>query len=92
MSDSFERAALREDLDAQASRARAVRDSFLIHLAVYVAVNVLLVAIWALSDREEPWFLYPLLGWGVGLAAHGAVVKVHTMRHRERAARLVGEP
>jgi hypothetical protein len=80
MSDPFERAALRENLDAQASHARAARDGFLIHLTVYVAVNLLLVGVWALTNRDHPWFLYPLLGWGVGIAVHGAVVRVHTSR------------
>lgn len=56
------------------------RTSLDIHLTVFVAVNVLLIAIWAtvwqLSDGTSfPWFVFVLLGWGVGLAAHWAAVR-----------------
>jgi hypothetical protein len=40
------------------------------HLHAYVAVNALLVAIWALSGFGYPWFVWPLLGWGIGLVSH----------------------
>lgn len=91
MTDPFERAVLREELESRAEEARWVRDGFLIHAAVYVAVNVLLFVIWAVTDRGHPWFVYPLLGWGIGLAAHGAVVRVSASRQRDLAARL-GRP
>jgi hypothetical protein len=46
---------------------------------VFVAVQLLLVAIWALSWATEgdsyPWFIFPLFGWGIGLAAHYAAVR-----------------
>lgn len=58
------------------------RTGFRIHATVYVAVNLLLIAIWAstwlLNDATGyPWFIYPLLGWGIGLAAHYAAVRNH---------------
>lgn len=49
-------------------RARA-RMGFRIHLLWFLAVNAVLAAI-ALS-RGQFWFVWPLLGWGMGLAAHG---------------------
>jgi hypothetical protein len=67
--DDFALAAFREREARQILRRRA----FYVHLAVYVAVQVMLVGIWALTGAGFPWFLFPLLGWGVGLAAHGAV-------------------
>jgi len=42
------------------------------HLAVYLLVNAGL-AIYNLAGGQT-WFLYPLLGWGIGLAAHAANV------------------
>ncbi|MCD9229030.1 2TM domain-containing protein [Ralstonia pseudosolanacearum] len=52
------------------ARQRAgARMGFRIHLLVFLAVNLVLAAI-ALS-RGQSWFIWPLLGWGVGLAAHG---------------------
>jgi hypothetical protein len=58
--------------------------AFRIHATVFVAVQLTLIAIWALiritADVTYPWFIYPLLGWGIGLAAHWAVVREHLRR------------
>jgi len=44
------------------------------HLVVYVLVNAGLVAINLTSNADDIWFVYPLFGWGIGLAAHGLTV------------------
>ena len=79
MSDAFERAAERAEAEDRRRRrersARGARASFRIHATVYVAVQLLLVVVWALTGMGHPWFLYALLGWGVGLAAHYAAVR-----------------
>jgi hypothetical protein len=67
--DDFARAAFREAEAKQILRRRV----FLLHLAIYVATNVSLVGIWALTGAGYPWFVFPILGWGIGLVAHGAV-------------------
>jgi 2TM domain-containing protein len=46
---------------------------FLIHLFVYVAVNVLLVVVNLLYTPDYYWFLFPLIAWGLVLAAHAYV-------------------
>lgn len=66
--DDFARAAFREREARRILRRRA----WWLHAAIYLATNTALVAIWALTGRGHPWFLYPILGWGIGLAAHGA--------------------
>lgn len=66
--DDFARAAFREREARQILRRRG----FYVHLAIYLAVNAMLVVIWAITGTDHPWFLYPLLGWGIGVAAHGA--------------------
>ena len=48
----------------------ARRQWFWLHFAVYVTVQVFLVTIWALSDNTYPWFIFPLFGWGILIAAH----------------------
>ncbi len=40
------------------------------HIAAYVIVNAMLVAIWALSGGGYFWPIWTILGWGVGLAFH----------------------
>lgn len=52
------------------------RTAFLIHLAAYLAVNAILLAINATETLEPDtarnwWAIWPLAGWGIGLAAHG---------------------
>jgi hypothetical protein len=68
--DPFERAVRQERARRHQRRHRAVQSGFRFHLAIYVAVHVLLVATWALTGAGFPWFIFPLLGWGIGLAAH----------------------
>ncbi len=83
MSDAFERAVERVEDESRRHRhnrrARGHRKEFRIHATVFVTVEILLVVIWAVQWRlggtSYPWFLYALLGWGVGLAAHYAAVR-----------------
>lgn len=56
-------------------RIRAKR-AFWVHLAVYVAVNALLVGIWAASSGDHFWPMWPMLGWGIGVVAHGVTLRV----------------
>lgn len=44
---------------------------FLIHLGAYLAVNAGLVAINLAVTPDRLWFQWPLLGWGLGVLAHG---------------------
>jgi hypothetical protein len=52
------------------------RIGFYIHLGVYVAVNALLIVINLLTSREYLWFMWPLMGWGMGVLFHGLGVFV----------------
>ena len=47
-------------------------ESLKIHLVVYAAVNLGLIAIWALTGGGYFWPIWPILGWGIGLAGHAA--------------------
>ncbi|MEX0874387.1 MAG: 2TM domain-containing protein [Actinomycetota bacterium] len=85
--DPFERAAERERVDYQ-------KLGFRVHLGVYLSVNALLFVTWLLTSGlgEEggmgfPWFLFPLLGWGIGLVAHFAVYSVVSRDFRARQER-----
>jgi hypothetical protein len=44
--------------------------SFYSHLAVYIIGNLGLFLINMLTTPNVLWFLWPLLGWGIGLAMH----------------------
>jgi len=44
------------------------------HLAVYLLINVLIFAINLYTFQGYWWFIYPLGGWGIGVAMHGLSV------------------
>jgi hypothetical protein len=62
-----------ERREAALARVKAKRE-FRNHVAVYLIVNAMLVVIWALSGQGYFWPVWPILGWGVGLAIHGWTV------------------
>ena len=64
-----------ERRDAAIERVKA-KHGFRTHVVVYLAVNALLVLIWALSDAGYFWPIWPILGWGIGLALNAW--KVHS--------------
>lgn len=44
------------------------KQDFKSHVAIYLIVNALLVVIWAVSGQGYFWPIWPILGWGIGLA------------------------
>ena len=83
--DPFERAARRERATVFA------RTGFRIHLAVYLIVQALLFVLWlAFHGPSEvvPWFVYPLLGWGIGLAAHYLAFRAASSAAQQRTPLL----
>jgi len=63
-------------MDEQERRETAVKRlkekrEFWQHVAIYVLVNALLVAVWAVTNNGSHfWPMWPLLGWGIGLGFH----------------------
>lgn len=43
------------------------RQAFFSHLRAFIAVNLFLVILNLLTSPDVLWFVYPLLGWGLGL-------------------------
>lgn len=61
------------------------RNEFIIHLAVYIMVMALLWVIYIFSsdlpatlmsgaELDFPWPIIPMMGWGIGIVAHGLTV------------------
>ena len=44
------------------------RSEFKMHLLSYVLVNAFLVGIWAVTGAGFFWPIFPILGWGIGVA------------------------
>jgi hypothetical protein len=57
-----------EDRRTAAMKRLTDKRDFRNHVAAYVIVNSMLVVIWALSSGGYFWPMWPMLGWGIGLA------------------------
>ena len=44
---------------------------FYFHLVTFILVNAVLVVINLLTSPEYLWFIWPIIGWSVGLVIHG---------------------
>ncbi len=78
--------------EAALRRVKAKRD-FRNHAAVYVVVNTMLVVIWAISGAGYFWPIWPIAGWGVGLAFNAwaayferPITEVDVQKEMERSA------
>ena len=47
---------------------------FYFHLVSYLLVNAVLVVVNLLTSPDYLWFIWPIMGWGVGLIIHGVSV------------------
>jgi hypothetical protein len=57
-----------DELRAAAVRQVKKKQDFRGHLIVYVLVNAMLVGIWAVTGANFFWPIFPILGWGIGVA------------------------
>lgn len=60
----------RTDVAERAEFDAIQRREFYGHLASYVIVNVFLVAVNLVTDASYFWAMWPILGWGLGIAFH----------------------
>jgi hypothetical protein len=61
-----------EELRKKAEKRAEEKMGFLAHFGVYILVNLLLILVWWFNNGGDvfPWFIFPLIGWGIGLGAH----------------------
>lgn len=65
---------LDNDVRELAKRRVRARTGFLVHMLMYAIVNAGLILIWSMSETTYPWFIWPLFGWGVGIASHAVAL------------------
>ena len=58
------------NVEQRARRRLAAEKSFYAHLTTYVVVIGALFLINALTNRSYWWFVWPALGWGIGILFH----------------------
>jgi hypothetical protein len=59
------------ELRRKAERRADAKLAFRGHLTAYLVINAGLVALNLLTSPDTLWFYWPMLGWGIGLVAHG---------------------
>lgn len=65
-------------LEKRARRRVGMKIGFATHALVYILVNLGLAMINNLTG-DYRWNVFPLMGWGLGLAIHGTVVLIALM-------------
>jgi hypothetical protein len=65
-----------EEIERLASKRAGAKLGWYIHAAVYVLVNLFIFSMSQYGFGTRPWSVFPLLGWGLGLALHGVSVFV----------------
>ena len=59
-----------DELREQALSSLKKKRDFRSHVFIYLAVNSVLVVIWAITSAGFFWPIFPILGWGIGVAAN----------------------
>lgn len=67
---------MEDDIEKLAKTRVQARMGFVVHSAMYVVLNAGLILLWFITGRGYPWFVWPLLGWGIGIVAHAVTLVV----------------
>jgi hypothetical protein len=59
-----------DDLREQAIQRLKKKRDFRSHVFIYVAVNAMLVVIWAVTGSGFFWPIFPIIGWGIAVAGN----------------------
>jgi hypothetical protein len=63
-----------EEIDRLARKRAGAKLGWFFHAAVFTIVNLVVFSMSQYGFGHRPWSLAPFLGWGLGLALHGASV------------------
>lgn len=63
-----------EELLKKAQKQVEDKVGFYIHFAAYLGVNAMFVLFWWITTPMAfPWFVIPMVGWGIGIVIHFVV-------------------
>lgn len=65
-----------EAIEKLARKRAGAKLGWYLHAVLFVVVNVVVFSMSRYGFGNRPWSVYPLLGWGLGLALHGVSVFV----------------
>lgn len=63
-----------EEIDRLARKRAGAKLGWFFHAAVFAIVNLFIFSMSQYGGGERAWSIKPFLGWGLGLALHGASV------------------
>ena len=63
-----------EAIEQLARKRAGAKLGWYMHAVLYVVVNLIVFSMSRYGFGNRPWSVYPLLGWGLGLALHGVSV------------------
>jgi len=65
-----------EDIERLARKRAGAKLGWYVHATAFVLVNLVVFGMSRYGFGDRPWSVFPLLGWGLGLALHGISVFV----------------
>ena len=80
-----------KELYEMAKKRVEEKKGFYIHFGVYVVINLFLVALWLFTGAGFPWFIFPLLGWGIGILFHFLGIFVFSQRSNWERSEIAKE-
>lgn len=79
-----------DDIEARARRRVGIKMGFYTHALVFVIVNLGLFGLNNMIGGHR-WSVWPLAGWGLGLAIHGVMTLLSLQGEGWRRRMLAGE-
>lgn len=73
--EPYRPAASESELRRRAAKRLKRKQELKQHLTSYTIVIGALWLIWAFTSRTYPWPIWPMLGWGIGLAFHAVSLR-----------------
>lgn len=65
-----------EEIEHLAKRRAGAKLGWYVHALAFTVVNLVVFSVSRYGFGTRPWSVFPLLGWGLGLALHGVSVFV----------------
>lgn len=62
---------------------------FYVHLVFFIVVNIVLVIVNMSTSPEYLWFIWPLMGWGIGVCFHALGVFVLSGKKAAVTGRMI---
>jgi len=62
-----------EEMMRKAAKRADDKIGFYIHFSIYAVMNLFFFFIWLFTKNDGdsfPWFVFPLVAWGIGIIAH----------------------